>query len=155
NIDLGIIINKLINFHSKELNEGKEVKILNRDIFDYFDNQNITSHETYNWLLNNQNDSNSIYLLGYFNYHGIGTDIDKQKAFELYQKAANLGNSEAQHHLADMYENGEGVEKDKDQAIYWCKKSAEQGFKKAKNKLKILEQEQQKDRQFSIVIDKL
>src|SRR5204862_155659 len=59
---LVVMIDKLIDFHYKELNKGKKEKILNQDIFDYF---NITLHETYNWLLNNQNDSNSIYLFGY------------------------------------------------------------------------------------------
>src|SRR2546423_8123043 len=128
NIDLNIIINELIDFHFKKLNEGKEVEMLNRDIFDYFDNQNITSHETYNWLLNNQNDSNSIYLLGYFNYHGIGTGIDKQKAFELYQKAAKLGNGIAQYDVAYMYRKGEGIDKDHNKAFDSYKKSAERGY---------------------------
>jgi TPR repeat protein len=31
--------------------------------------------------------------LGDCYFNGIGTDIDKKKAFELYQKAADLGNS--------------------------------------------------------------
>src|SRR2546423_368439 len=128
NIDLSIIINELIDFHSKKLNEGKEVEILNQDIFDYFDNQNITLYETYNWLLNNQNDSNSIYLLGYFNYHGIGTSVDEKKAFELYQKAANLGNSVAQHTLANMYRKGVGVDKNYNKAFESFKKSAEGGY---------------------------
>src|SRR5204863_55450 len=123
NIDISIIINELIDFHFKKLNEGKEVEMLNQDIFDYFDNQNITSHETYNWLLINQNDSNSIYLLGYFNYDGIGTSIDEQKAFELYQKAANLGNSVAQHNLAHVY----WLDKNYNKAFELFKKSAEGG----------------------------
>ena len=46
----------------------------------------ISQEIIYNWLLNNQNNSNYIYLLGYFNYHGIGTDLNKQKAIQLYQK---------------------------------------------------------------------
>src|SRR5204863_1831014 len=117
NIDISIIINELIDFHFKKLNEGKEVEMLNQDIFDYFDNQNITLHETYNWLLDNQNGSNSIYLLGYFNYHGIGTSVDKQKAFEFYQKAADLGNSIAQYNLANMYRKGEVVDKDDNKAF--------------------------------------
>jgi hypothetical protein len=44
----------------------------------------------YNWLLNNQYNSNSIVFLGIFNHLEIVTNIDKQKAFELYQKADNL-----------------------------------------------------------------
>ncbi|PKK69042.1 hypothetical protein RhiirC2_749090, partial [Rhizophagus irregularis] len=37
-----------------------------------------------------------------------------------------------------MYENGEGIVKNIDQAIYWYKKSAEQGDQDARNKLEEL-----------------
>src|SRR5205085_2070585 len=105
-----ILFDELINIHYKDLNEGKEVNIRNQHIFDYFNNQNITSHKAYNWLSKNQYDSNSIYLLGYFNSQGIGTSIDKQKAFELYQKAANLGNHRiAQYNLSRMYRLGANI----------------------------------------------
>ena len=50
--------------------------IIKQYIFDFLNNQNITSHETYNWPLNNQINSDYIYLLGYFNYFGIGTNFD-------------------------------------------------------------------------------
>jgi TPR repeat protein len=42
-------------------------------------------------------------MLGFCYRNGIGTDINEQKAVELYQKAANLGSSAAQHNLAIMY----------------------------------------------------
>ncbi|EXX79527.1 Skt5p [Rhizophagus irregularis DAOM 197198w] len=77
-------------------------------------------------------------MLGYCYDEGIGTKIDKQKAFELYQNAANLGNYMAQNNLALMYEEGDGIAKDIDKAIYWYEKSAKQGNEKAKNNLKIL-----------------
>ncbi|RIA82378.1 hypothetical protein C1645_835445 [Glomus cerebriforme] len=72
----------------------------------------------------------------------IGTNIDKQKAFELYQKAANLGDSIAQYNLALMYEKGDEIKKDKNQAIYWYEKSAEQGDKYAQNKIKNLKKKE-------------
>ncbi len=37
-----------------------------------------------------------------------------------------------------MYENGDETKKNIEQAIYWYKKSAEQGDKDAQNKLKII-----------------
>ncbi|PKC02187.1 hypothetical protein RhiirA5_425615 [Rhizophagus irregularis] len=46
-----------------------------------------------NLLLNNQNNSNSLALLGDFNFLGLGIGINKSKAFKLYQKATDLGNS--------------------------------------------------------------
>ena len=64
-----------------------------------------------------------------------------QKAFEFYQKAANLGNSVAQHNLACMYKNGVGIEKDINQAIYWYEQSAKQGDQDAQDQLKRLKKE--------------
>ena len=90
----------------------------------------------YNQLLNNQNNSNSILLLGLFYYSGIGIDINKQKAVELYQRAAKLGNNIAQYNLAFMYENGKGVVKNIRKAIYWYKQS---GDKDAQKRLSELE----------------
>ncbi|RIA98191.1 hypothetical protein C1645_870839 [Glomus cerebriforme] len=115
--DLYIVIDELIKLNFKEINEGKEDYIIKQYILDYISKHKINSLEIYNWLLNNQNDSNSIYLLGYFNYHGIETNINKQRAFELYQKAAELDNYVAQICLACMYMNGEGAEINHDKAF--------------------------------------
>lgn len=59
----------------------------------------------------------------------------KVLSFDLNQKdlTARLNprvdsNSFAQCSLGMMYENGEGIEKDMEQAIKWYKKSATQGF---------------------------
>uniref|UniRef100_U9UNV8 HCP-like protein n=1 Tax=Rhizophagus irregularis (strain DAOM 181602 / DAOM 197198 / MUCL 43194) TaxID=747089 RepID=U9UNV8_RHIID len=62
-----------------------------------------TLQEIYIWLLNNQNNSNSLCLLGYFNYHGLEIELDKQIAIELYQKAAESENRLAQSNLANEY----------------------------------------------------
>jgi TPR repeat protein len=78
-------------------------------------------------------------MLGYCYDEGIGTKIDKQKAFELYQNAANLGHDIAQNNLAIMYEEGDCITKDIDRAIYWYEKSAKQGNKGAQNNLKMLQ----------------
>ncbi|EXX50613.1 Skt5p [Rhizophagus irregularis DAOM 197198w] len=61
-----------------------------------------------------------------------------KKAFELYQKAADLGHESAQYNLAMMYEYGKGIVKNIDKAIYWYEKSAEQGDQDAQYKLKKL-----------------
>ncbi|EXX79008.1 Skt5p [Rhizophagus irregularis DAOM 197198w] len=78
-------------------------------------------------------------MLGYCYDEGIGTKIDKQKAFESYQNAANLGQDVAQNNLAVLYEEGDGIAKDIDKAIYWYEKSAKQGYELAKNNLKRLQ----------------
>ena len=77
-------------------------------------------------------------MLGYCYDTGIGISIDKQKAVELYQKAANLRDEVAQYNLAIKYEYGDGIEKDVDKAIYWYEQSAKQGYQSAQNKLKKL-----------------
>ncbi|POG77729.1 hypothetical protein GLOIN_2v1767566 [Rhizophagus irregularis DAOM 181602=DAOM 197198] len=116
-----------------------------KDILDYFSNYNIKSQEFYNWLLINQNNnSDYIFLLGYCNYNGIGTSVNKQKAVELFQQAANLsstigkwrifrwyhmaansGDSMAQYNLALMYKNGDNIDKDYSKAFELFKQSAE------------------------------
>ncbi|GBC20341.2 kinase-like domain-containing protein [Rhizophagus irregularis DAOM 181602=DAOM 197198] len=196
--DLNIVIDNLINLYFQETNKGKEEKVRKKFVLDYFNYYKINLQKMYYWLLNNQTCSNTVYLLGYFNYHGIEIDIDEQNAFELYQKAAelgycyeygigtnvngqkafelyqkaaelgnvigiynlgrcykngfgttinknkafesllkavNLGYNVAQQNIAWMYEKGYGTEKNMDLAIYWYKKSAEQGNKYSQNKL--------------------
>ena len=62
-----------------------------------------------------------------------------QKAFKLFKKLAEQGDSQAQYNLGAMYENGEGVEENIEQAKYWYKKSADQGNEDAQEALKELE----------------
>src|SRR5438034_10046669 len=109
--DLSIIIDELVDLNFEGLNKGKEKDVRNQNIFDYINNHKIMLQEIYIWLMNNQTSSNSIYLLGYFNYQGLGTNINKKNAFELYQKTAKLENIVAQYCLAYTYINGEGTNK--------------------------------------------
>jgi hypothetical protein len=84
---INTIVNKITNIF---MNDYFEMDI--QKIIDYFDNHNITLQEVNNLLLSNQNDSSFIALLGRFNFLGIGINVDKQKAFELYHKFANMRN---------------------------------------------------------------
>ncbi|GBB93164.1 hypothetical protein RclHR1_02120016 [Rhizophagus clarus] len=99
-----------------------------QEILNCLDEQNITPQEFFNWLLNNQHDSTYVDLLGNFYYSGIGTDVNKQKAVELFQKATNLGNSIAQYDLGNCYLYGIGVDTDYKKAFELFKKSAEGGY---------------------------
>src|SRR5207237_480369 len=72
-----------------------------------------------------------INMLGYCYEYGIGTNINNQKAFELYrkafelyQKAADLGDSNAQYNLAFIYKDGKGVDKNDKKDFKMLKKSA-------------------------------
>ena len=62
--------------------------------------------------------------------HGIVVYIDKKKAFDLYKLAAEEGNIEAQKSLAFLYEQGEGIEKNLEQAIYWYKEAIKNEYQK-------------------------
>jgi TPR repeat protein len=101
--DLGALIDELVKSYFKRINEGKNKDVRKQYILDYINNHKINLQEICCWLLNNQNDSNFIYLLGYFNFHGIGMDVNKQNALELYQKAVELENNVAQFDLAILY----------------------------------------------------
>lgn len=56
---------------------------------------------------------------------------DYQKAIPLLEKAAMLGNAEAQNLLGLCYGAGKGAEKDCTKALHWYLKAAEQGYTSA------------------------
>jgi TPR repeat protein len=127
--ELNIVIDELVNIYFKELNEGKERKVRRQNTLNYIENNyKINLQEIISWLLNNQNDSNSIFWYGYFNFHGIGININKQKAFELFQKAANLENNIAQFDLANMYIDGDIIDKNYVKAFELSEKLAKKGY---------------------------
>ena len=55
---------------------------------------------------------------------GIGVPKDMKKAFELYQIAAELGNTDAQVDLGDMYYSGKESVQSYEKAYYWYEKAA-------------------------------
>ncbi|MBQ3366425.1 MAG: SEL1-like repeat protein [Acidaminococcaceae bacterium] len=57
--------------------------------------------------------------------------VDYEKAFQWYSKAAALGDAEGQYNLGKCYYDGTGVEENKRKAVYWFKKSANQNYVKA------------------------
>jgi len=125
----GIIINEIVDIILKELNEGKKADIVKQLVTDYLDNHNINSQVTYNLLLDNQNDSNSIFLLGYFNYYGIITENENYKeAFNLFVTASEYNHILAQYYVGRCYEFGNGVVKNEELAFEYYEKIANQDF---------------------------
>lgn len=55
-------------------------------------------------------------------------DKDYVNAAISFEKAAGLGDAEAQFSLGDMYAQGLGVSQDDQKAMSWFRKAAEQGF---------------------------
>ena len=73
----------------------------------------------------NCGDSNGMCSAAYSLAHGIGTEIDYNKTFELYTKAVELGNQYGYSNLGWCYLNGNGVEKNIPEAIKWFSDAAE------------------------------
>ena len=65
--------------------------------------------------------------LAYYYNRGIGCDMDKVKAHQLYEEAAQGGHARVQYIVGCRYLKGEGVAADPRKAQYWLTKAAEQG----------------------------
>ncbi|GES88045.1 kinase-like domain-containing protein [Rhizophagus clarus] len=132
--DYSMIVDKMVNLLDKieEKKENEKQIILN-----YLNNHKITPKDYYDWLLSNQDNSNSNYivLLGEFNYLGIGTDVDMSKALELYQLAVDLGNVSGINNLGYFYRNGIGVNVNKGKAYELYQKAANLGSTSSINNL--------------------
>lgn len=67
-------------------------------------------------------------------YQGnMGYEKDWQEAFRLFEQAAEKGNPYSQISLAQMYRDGEAVEVNLKQALYWFDMAKQQGIVSAKN----------------------
>ena len=74
-------------------------------------------------------------ILGTMYAQGRGVAQDLEKAFDLYQLAANQGFAPAQHNLGLMYEQGRGVAQDLKKAFELYQLAANQGFAPAQYNL--------------------
>ncbi|GBB84163.1 hypothetical protein RclHR1_01080019 [Rhizophagus clarus] len=126
--DLCSLIDDLVNLIFKESNKGKDNEPLKQYVINYINGHKIALQEIYDWLLNNQINSNCTYMLGYLNYYGVGTEYDKQKAIELFKKAAELENSVAQLGLIDIYILEKDPNTNYNLAFELSKKLAEKGY---------------------------
>ncbi len=98
------------------------MNLINQLISNYLNNQIITSQVVVNWLLNNQNNSNSIFLLGYLSLYGIKMNENKEKAFKLFINASKQDHILAQYYIGFCYKHGHGVKKDEKLAFEYYKK---------------------------------
>ena len=68
-----------------------------------------------------------IYGVGYYYENGIRTSVDLAQAAVWYEKAAKKGQAEAAMHLALMYYQGKGVEKDERKGFRYMEQAAKDG----------------------------
>ncbi|RIA93654.1 kinase-like domain-containing protein [Glomus cerebriforme] len=73
-----------------------------------------------------------INMLGYCYSKGIGTFVDQKEAFYLYLRAANMNNMVAQYNVAVCFDDGIGIDKNPKESKEWYKKSADNGYDKAR-----------------------
>ena len=59
------------------------------------------------------------------------SETNLKTAFDLFHSSSNLGYVKGQVNLAEMYINGQQVEKDLNQALYWLKQASLQSYKPA------------------------
>ncbi|UZO03826.1 uncharacterized protein OCT59_024227 [Rhizophagus irregularis] len=95
-----IIVDEINDLIYKLNNEWKSAR---QEIIEYFNDHNIDSQEFYSWLLDNQNSSNSIFILGYFNYYGIIINENNDKAFNLFIIASGKNHILAEYFVNECY----------------------------------------------------
>ncbi|GBC09225.1 hypothetical protein RclHR1_00870016 [Rhizophagus clarus] len=123
--NLNPIIDEITNLIFKGLTKGNAAK---EYIITITDNHNINLTEIYKWLLINQNNPSSIFLLGYFNYEGIETIMDDEKAFDLFINASEVGHVLAQYFVGECYEFGNGTTINDRLAFKYYKKLADEDY---------------------------
>ncbi|EXX72669.1 uncharacterized protein OCT59_024352 [Rhizophagus irregularis] len=123
-----IIVDEINDYLIKLANKRIKWQFLKQKAMEYFNDQNINSQEIYNWLISNQNNSNSIFLLGYFNFYGIGTSKNMEKAFNLLLDASEKNHEFAQYFAGSCYYYGRGTTKNDKLAFEYYEKSANNNF---------------------------
>ncbi|EXX72976.1 Skt5p [Rhizophagus irregularis DAOM 197198w] len=136
--DFNIIVDEINDFIYKLENKGIGWKLEKQQTIEYLNNHNLNSQEFYNWLLNNQNSSNSIFILGYFNFYGIITNENDDKAFNLFINASEKNHTLAQLFVGSCYERGHGTIKNEKLAYKYYEKAANNGSIDAVYNLSIL-----------------
>jgi TPR repeat protein len=123
------IIDEIIGLILKNLNESKNTDVVKKLILDYLNEYNINLKIIYNFLMDIQNNSNSTFLLGYFNYYGIIIENKNyEEAFKLFIIASEYNHTLAQYYVGRCYEFGIGTLKNEKLAFLYYKKTVDQGF---------------------------
>ncbi|CAI2167069.1 8081_t:CDS:2 [Funneliformis geosporum] len=123
-----IMINEIVDLICKEINKGMEPETINQLIHGYLDNNKIALQEIVNLLLVNQNDSNSIFLIGYLYYYGIGVFESKERAFNLFINVSERNYTLAKLYVGMCYEFGNGVRKNERLAFKYYEEMANEDY---------------------------
>lgn len=89
---------------------------------------------------NGNADDQLLYKLGRMFLRGLGTDIDIPKAADLFRQAAKHRNPWAEYQLGKLYLFGaDGITPDREQAVEWLTRSAEDGNEYAEQMIRHME----------------
>lgn len=130
---------EVASFNSSEMK--KQPKIFNVSTFDSYEKQNSKKAFDYcqRCFTKNPHDEVLLFHLGYCYQNGIGTAINKKRAFECYKKVTELDKTVAfgWYNLGYCYQQGIGTEIDKEKAKNLFQKALEikPNFKEAKEHL--------------------
>src|SRR5204863_98261 len=83
-------------------------------------------YEIFNYLLNNKNNLQNIFLLAIFYQIEIGTEKNEIKSFELYKEAADKGHIVSIYNLGKCYEDGIGTDKSEIRAFEFYQKAVDE-----------------------------
>ncbi|GBB88060.1 hypothetical protein RclHR1_01460010 [Rhizophagus clarus] len=119
---INVIFDRIVNFILKLANKGIEPFFRSKNIIEYFDVNNAKPREIYNLLLNNNDNLDSIFLLGYFYYSGIVVNKNYERAFNLFLNASRQNHILAQYHVGLCYQNGYGIKMDGKSAFEYFEK---------------------------------
>src|ERR1043165_3137069 len=123
-----IIVEKLITFMTKKHNESITFDLIKQLLEQQMLRFNQPLNNILDWLLKNQVKPSYIYFLGVIYYYDIGNiGENSSKAFELFSQASKDNYSIAQVYLGKCYNDGYGVERNKNLAFNWYQKSVESG----------------------------
>ncbi|GBB88066.1 hypothetical protein RclHR1_01460016 [Rhizophagus clarus] len=125
--DVKQMVDKTVDFIIKLIDRGTERNLEKQQILDYLNNHNISSQVIYNWLLINQFDPNSIFLLGCFKYYGIETNKNYEESFNLFNNELVRNHILASYYIGHCYMFGYGVSKDERLAFEYYKTVANKG----------------------------
>jgi len=87
-------------------------------------------------------DAFAMFYVGYFYSKGSrGYPQDYTKALELWHRAGELGHAEAHNNIGVLYNNGQGVDADREKASYFYELAAMKGEAQARHNLGGIEEE--------------
>jgi hypothetical protein len=123
-----IIVDEINDLIFKLLNKEIQIDSVKGHVIEYFNDHSVNSQEIHNWLLDNQNSPNSVFLLGYFNFFEIETNKGLTKAFNLFFNASEKNHILAQSFVGDCYLDGCGTMKNEKLGFEYYEKIANRNF---------------------------